>query len=238
MFQVWFSNRRARLRKNTGSNSTPLASYSTLPMPQIPCPYPPGDIPSLTQHHPQHPDAWHHQKYANYNQLMAQSQHLNQAFQSAAFPSTSGATFSHLVSGAPSHNQILDTNTPRNEYPRYPNDVYNKSYMPKDAETEDKIVSDEVLDQREDVYVKTASEYKDLSTSDYPKVPPDYSKLPLDPTSSNWSPSNNSINMSLAGLSSDYKYMSDPYSFPNISADPLNQHSYTNPGNPTNKYWI
>ncbi|XP_045451470.1 paired box protein Pax-7 [Melitaea cinxia] len=241
--QVWFSNRRARLRKNTGSNSTPtLASYSTLPMPQIPCPYPAGDIPSLSQHHPQHPDPWHHQKYANYNQLMAQSQHLNQAFQSAAFPSSSGATFSHLVSGASAstHSQILDANTARSDYTRYPpNDIYNKTinYMPKDTEAEDKIVSDEVLEQRDDTYVK-GNEYKELQSSDYPKVPTDYSKLAVDPSSSNWSPSNNSLNMSLAGLPSDYKYMSDPYSFSNIAPDPLNQHNYTNPGNAANKYWI
>nr|XP_026495882.1 protein gooseberry-neuro isoform X1 [Vanessa tameamea] len=243
--QVWFSNRRARLRKNTGSNSTPtLASYSTLPMPQIPCPYPAGEISSLSQHHPQHPDPWHHQKYANYNQLMAQSQHLNQAFQNAAFPSSSGATFSPLVSGAsaPSHSQILDANAARSDYARYPpNDIYNKTinYMPKDTEAEDKIVTDEIIEQRDDAYAKTAgNEYKELQTSDYPKVPTDYSKLAVDPSSSNWSPSNNSLNMSLAGLSSDYKYMSDPYSFSNIAPDPLNQHNYTHPGNAANKYWI
>ncbi|XP_050347957.1 protein gooseberry-neuro isoform X1 [Nymphalis io] len=243
--QVWFSNRRARLRKNTGSNSTPtLASYSTLPMPQIPCPYPAGEISSLSQHHPQHPDPWHHQKYANYNQLMAQSQHLNQAFQNAAFPSSSGATFSPLVSGAsaPSHSQILDANAARSDYARYPpNDIYNKTinYMPKDSEAEDKIVSDDIIEQRDDGYVKTTgNEYKDLQSSDYPKVPTDYSKLAVDPSSSNWSPSNNSLNMSLAGLSSDYKYMSDPYSFSNIAPDPLNQHNYTHPGNAANKYWI
>ncbi|XP_026495882.2 protein gooseberry-neuro isoform X1 [Vanessa tameamea] len=243
--QVWFSNRRARLRKNTGSNSTPtLASYSTLPMPQIPCPYPAGEISSLSQHHPQHSDPWHHQKYANYNQLMAQSQHLNQAFQNAAFPSSSGATFSPLVSGAsaPSHSQILDANAARSDYARYPpNDIYNKTinYMPKDTEAEDKIVTDEIIEQRDDAYAKTAgNEYKELQTSDYPKVPTDYSKLAVDPSSSNWSPSNNSLNMSLAGLSSDYKYMSDPYSFSNIAPDPLNQHNYTHPGNAANKYWI
>ncbi|XP_046969657.1 protein gooseberry-neuro isoform X1 [Vanessa cardui] len=243
--QVWFSNRRARLRKNTGSNSTPtLASYSTLPMPQIPCPYPAGEISSLSQHHPQHPDPWHHQKYANYNQLMAQSQHLNQAFQNAAFPSSSGATFSPLVSGAsaPSHSQILDANAARSDYARYPpNDIYNKTinYMPKDSEAEDKIVSDEIIEQRDDAYAKTTgNEYKELQTSEYPKVPTDYSKLAVDPSSSNWSPSNNSLNMSLAGLSSDYKYMSDPYAFSNIAPDPLNQHNYTHPGNAANKYWI
>ncbi|XP_034834812.1 protein gooseberry-like isoform X1 [Maniola hyperantus] len=243
--QVWFSNRRARLRKNTGSNSAPsLASYSTLPMPQIPCPYPAGELTSLSQHHPQHPDAWHHQKYANYNQLMAQSQHLNQAFQNAAFPSTSSATFSHLVTGAnaPSHSQLLDTSVPRNDYPRYTNnDIYNKpiNYMPKDSETDDKVVSDGVIEQREDAFVKTTGpEYKELPNSDYSKVPTDYTKLTVDPTPPNWSPSHNSLNMSLAGLSSDYKYMSDPYTFPNIASDPLNQHSYSNPGNTANKYWI
>ncbi|XP_061379142.1 protein gooseberry-neuro isoform X1 [Danaus plexippus] len=241
--QVWFSNRRARLRKHTGSNPTPsLASYSTIPMPQIPCPYPAGEIPSLSQHHPQHPDAWHHQKYANYNQLMAQSQHLNQAFQTAAFPSTSGTTFSHLVTGAsaPTHSQLLDS-TPRTDYPRYPTDVYNKpiSYMPKDTEAEDKGVGEEIIEQREEAYIKTGgNEYKELATSDYPKVPTDYSKLSVDPSSTNWTASNNSLNMSLSGLSSDYKYMSDPYAFPAIASDTLNQHTYTNPGNAANKYWI
>lgn len=175
---------------------------------------------------------------------MAQSQHLNQAFQSAAFPSTSGTTFGHLVSGttATSHGQLLETNVPRNDYPRYgTNDVYNKpiNYMPKDGEADDKVVSDEVIEQRDEAYVKAPGpEYKELPNSDYSKVPTDYSKVPIDPTPPNWSPSHNSLNVSLAGLSSDYKYMSDPYTFPNLTADPLNQHSYTNSGNAANKYWI
>ncbi|XP_073961261.1 protein gooseberry-neuro-like isoform X2 [Choristoneura fumiferana] len=238
--QVWFSNRRARLRKHTGSNTAPsLASYSTLPMPQIPCPYPAGEIPSLSQHHPQHADAWHHQKYSNYNQLMAQSQHLNQAFQSAAFPSTSGATFGHLVAGANGspHSQILDPGVPRNDYARY--DVYNKpiNYLPKETE-DDKIASEEIIEPREDTFVKPSSEEynKTLPASDY-KVPADYSKVPGDPTPANWSPSHNSLNMSLAGLSGEYKYMNEPYAFPNIP-DPLTQHNYSNPPNPGSKYWI
>ncbi|XP_063625893.1 protein gooseberry-neuro-like isoform X3 [Cydia splendana] len=237
--QVWFSNRRARLRKHTGSNTAPsLTGYSTLPMPQIPCPYPAGDIPSLSQHHPQHPDAWHHQKYANYNQLMAQSQHLNQAFQSAAFPSTSGATFSHLVGGTNGspHSQILDPGVPRNDYARY--DVYNKpvNYLPKDDD--DKVASDEIIEPREDGFVKPTEEYsKALPPSDY-KVPADYSKVPDGPApASNWSPSHNSLNMSLSGLSGEYKYMNEPYAFPNIP-DPLTQHNYSNPTNVANKYWI
>ncbi|XP_063537248.1 protein gooseberry-neuro isoform X1 [Cydia strobilella] len=237
--QVWFSNRRARLRKHTGSNTAPsLTGYSTLPMPQIPCPYPAGDIPSLSQHHPQHPDAWHHQKYANYNQLMAQSQHLNQAFQSAAFPSTSGTTFSHLVGGTNGspHSQILDPGVPRNDYARY--DVYNKpvNYLPKDDD--DKVASDEIIEPREDGFVKPTEEYsKALPPSDY-KVPADYSKVPDGPApASNWSPSHNSLNMSLAGLSGEYKYMNEPYAFPNIP-DPLTQHNYSNPSNAANKYWI
>lgn len=243
---MWFSNRRARLRKHTGSNSTPsLASYSTLPMPQIPCPYPAGEIPPLSQHHPQHPDSWHHQKYPNYNQLMAQSQHLNQAFQNAAFPSTSGATFGHLVSGASSaaHSQILDAAVPRNDYPRYPNnEAYNKplGYMPKETDGEDKVSNEEVIETREDSFVKVTTEdyIKALPNSEYPKVPTDYSKVSVDPSSSsNWSPSHNTLNMSLAGLSGEYKYMNDPYSFPNIP-DPLNQHNYPNPPNSANKYWI
>ncbi|KAL4709033.1 hypothetical protein ACJJTC_005894 [Scirpophaga incertulas] len=240
--QVWFSNRRARLRKHTGSNtSSSLAGYSSLPMPQIPCPYPAGEIPPLVQH-PQHTDAWHHQKYTNYNQLMAQSQHLNQAFQNAAFPSTSGSTFSHLVS-ANGSSQILDAAVPRNDYLRYPsNDVYNKpiNYMPKEVEVDDKVPSDDVIEPREDAYVKTTPDdyNKSLPSSEYPKVPTDYSKVSVDPTpSTNWSPSQNSLNMSLAGLSSDYKYMNDPYSFSNIG-DPLNQHNYPNPPNVSNKYWI
>lgn len=245
LFQVWFSNRRARLRKHTGSNSAPsLASYSTLPMPQIPCPYPAGEIPPLSQHHPQHPDAWHHQKYANYNQLMAQSQHLNQAFQNAAFPSTSGATFGHLVSGtsAPPHSQILDAAAPRNDY-RYPtNDIYNKpiTYLPKETEGENKAPNEEVIENREDVFAKpTAEDYnKTLPNSEYTKVPADYSKVSVDhSTTSNWSPSHNTLNMSLTGLSGEYKYMNDPYSFSNIT-DPLNQHNYPNPPNASNKYWI
>ncbi|KAG6443384.1 hypothetical protein O3G_MSEX002757 [Manduca sexta] len=245
--QVWFSNRRARLRKHTGSNSAPsIAGYSPIPMPQIPCPYPGGEIPSLPQHHPQHPDAWHHQKYANYNQLMAQSQHLNQAFQNAAFPSTSGSTFGHLVTGTngPPHSQILDAGVPRNDYARYSsNDVYNKpiNYLPKDTE-EEKVPNDEIIEPREDNFPKPAGNDYDKtlpnSDSDYPKVPADYSKVSVDPSvTSNWSPSHNSLNMSLAGLSSEYKYMNDPYTFPNI-ADPLNQHSYPNPPNAANKYWL
>ncbi|CAH0400861.1 unnamed protein product [Chilo suppressalis] len=243
--QVWFSNRRARLRKHTGSNPSPsLAGYSAIPMPQLPCPYPSGEIPTLSQH-PQHPDAWHHQKYANYNQLMAQSQHLNQAFQSAAFPSTSGTTFSHLVSANGSTaSQLLDAAVPRNDFARYPsNEVYNKpiDYMPKETEGDEKVPSDEVIEPREDAYVKTnADEYnKALPNSDYPKVPTDYSKVSVDPSSStNWSPSHNTLNMSLSGISSEYKYMNDPYSFPNIN-DPLNQHNYPNPPpNAVNKYWI
>ncbi|XP_049875854.1 protein gooseberry-neuro isoform X3 [Pectinophora gossypiella] len=243
--QVWFSNRRARLRKHTGSNTSPsLASYSTLPMPQIPCPYPSGEIPPLSQHHPQHPDSWHHQKY-NYNQLMAQSQHLNQAFQNAAFPSTSGATFGHLVSGAngPSHSQILDAAVPRNDYPRYSsNEVYNKpiNYLAKETEGEDKGTTEEGIEQREDSFIKVPAEdySKTLPNNEYPKVPTDYSKVTVDPSpSSNWSPSHNTLNMSLAGLSGEYKYMNDPYSFPNIP-DPLTQHNYPNPPNAANKYWI
>lgn len=208
-------------------------------MPQIPCPYPAGEIPSLSQHHTQHADAWHHQKYSNYNQLMAQSQHLNQAFQSAAFPSTSGATFGHLVAGANGspHSQILDPGVPRNDYARY--DVYNKpiNYLPKETE-DDKIASEEIIEPREDTFVKpSAEEYnKTLPASDY-KVPADYSKVPGDPTPANWSPSHNSLNMSLAGLSGEYKYMNEPYAFPNIP-DPLTQHNYSNPPNSASKYWI
>nr|XP_049707840.1 protein gooseberry-neuro isoform X2 [Helicoverpa armigera] len=245
--QVWFSNRRARLRKHTGSNPSPgIGGYSAIPMPQIPCPYPAGEIPSLSQHHPQHPDAaWHHQKYANYNQLMAQSQHLNQAFQNAAFPSTSGSTFGHLVPGGnpPPHSQLLDSGIPRNDYARYPSsDIYNKpiNYLPKEAEVEDKVNSDEVIEPREDAFEKPpGDEYsKTLPNNEYPKVPADYSKVSVDPSApSNWSPSHNSLNMSLAGLSSEYKYMNDPYSFPNVS-DPLSQHNYPNPPNAANKYWI
>ncbi|XP_068617589.1 protein gooseberry-neuro isoform X1 [Battus philenor] len=244
--QVWFSNRRARLRKHTGSNTAQtLATYSAIPMPQIPCPYPAGDIPTLSQHHPQHSDSWHHQKYANYNQLMAQSQHLNQAFQSAAFPSTSGSTFGHLVTGTngPPHSQILDPSVPRNDYPRYAtNEIYNKNinYLPKENEGDDKVTTDEVIEPRDEAFVKAApSEYnKELPNSEYSKVPTDYSKVSVDPSSAtNWSPSHSSLNMSLAGLSSEYKYMNDPYAFPNM-VDPLNQHSYPNPANTGNKYWI
>ncbi|XP_013199415.1 protein gooseberry-neuro isoform X1 [Amyelois transitella] len=243
--QVWFSNRRARLRKHTGSNTTPsLAGYSTLPMPQIPCPYPAGEIPSLNPHHTQHPESWHHQKYANYNQLMAQSQHLNQAFQSAAFPSTSGSTFGHLVSGSngSAHSQLLDAAVPRNDYARYPaNDIYNKpiNYLPKEADDEEKVPNEELIETREDTFVKPGEDFnKTLPSNDYPKVPADYSKVPVDPSSSaNWSPSQNSLNMSLAGISSEYKYMNDPYSFSNIP-DPLSQHNYPAPPNPANKYWI
>ncbi|CAK1555802.1 unnamed protein product [Leptosia nina] len=237
--QVWFSNRRARLRKHTGSNTPTLSTYSSLPMPQIPCPYPASEIPSLSQHHPQHPDAWHHQKYTNYNQLMAQSQHLNQAFQTANFPSTSGSTFTHLVgsSSTAPHSQLLDASVPRNDYPRYPNaDVYSKpiSYLSKDAEASEK-VAEEIIEPREEPYVKSTEDYKELG-ADYPKIPTDYSKV-ADPSSSNWSPSHNSLNMGLSGIPSDYKYMNDPYSFSNIP-DPLSQHTYQNPANASNKYWI
>lgn len=241
-FQVWFSNRRARLRKHTGSNSAPsLAGYSSLPMPQISCPYPGSEIPSISQH-PQHPDSWHHQKYANYNQLMAQSQHLNQAFQNAAFPSTSGATFSHLVSGGsgPPHGQILDTGlTSRNDYIRYPtNDMYGKpvNYLQKEPEGEDKVPADDVIEPRADSFSKTsADDYAKSIPNEYSKVSSDYSKVPADPSSSNWTP-HNSLNMSLTGLSSEYKYINEPYTFP--IADPLTQHNYPNASNPTNKYWI
>ncbi|CAG4951814.1 unnamed protein product [Colias eurytheme] len=241
--QVWFSNRRARLRKHTGSNAAPsLSSYSSLPMPQIPCPYPAGDIPSLSQHHPQHPDAWHHQKYTNYNQLMAQSQHLNQAFQTANFPSSSGATFSHLVSAGAgaSHSQLLEASASRNDYARYPNsDVYNKpiNYLPKESEASDKVSGEDVIEPRDEAYVKTASDYKELSSNEYPKIPTDYSKIPVEPSPSNWSPSHNSLNMGLTGIPSDYKYMNDPYAFSNVP-DPLSQHNYPNPPNAANKYWI
>lgn len=245
--QVWFSNRRARLRKHTGSNTSPgITGYAPLPMPQIPCPYPAGEISSLAQHHPQHPDAWHHQKYANYNQLMAQSQHLNQAFQNAAFPSTSGSSFSHLVSSTngPPHNQILDTGIPRNEYPRYPtNEIYAKpmNYLPKETEGENKI-TEEIVEAREDPYVKPVEHEFDkplpTNETEYSKVPTDYSKVPIDTTTTqNWSPSHNSLNMSLAGISTEYKYMNDPYTFPNVG-ESLNPHSYSNPPNMANKYWI
>lgn len=247
MKQVWFSNRRARLRKHTGSNTSPgITGYAPLPMPQIPCPYPAGEISSLAQHHPQHPDAWHHQKYANYNQLMAQSQHLNQAFQNAAFPSTSGSSFSHLVSSTngPPHNQILDTGIPRNEYPRYPtNEIYAKpmNYLPKETEGENKI-TEEIVEAREDPYVKPVEHEFDkplpTNETEYSKVPTDYSKVPIDTTTTqNWSPSHNSLNMSLAGISTEYKYMNDPYTFPNVG-ESLNPHSYSNPPNMANKYWI
>ncbi|CAB3234026.1 unnamed protein product [Arctia plantaginis] len=245
--QVWFSNRRARLRKHTGSNTSPgIAGYSALPMPQIPCPYPAGEIPSLSQHHSQHPESWHHQKYANYNQLMAQSQHLNQAFQNAAFPSTSGSTFSHLVAGAngPPHSQVLDTGIPRNDYARYPNsDIYNKpiNYLSKEAQGDDKLNTEDVIESREGTFEKPAGDDygKSLPNNEYSKVPADYSKVTSDPTAAtaNWSPSHNSLNMSLAGLSSEYKYMNDPYSFSNVP-DPLSQHNYPNPPNTANKYWI
>lgn len=244
---MWFSNRRARLRKHTGSNTSPgIAGYSALPMPQIPCPYPAGEIPSLSQHHPQHPESWHHQKYANYNQLMAQSQHLNQAFQNAAFPSTSSSTFSHLVPGGngPPHSQVLDTGIPRNDYTRYPNsDIYNKpiNYLSKEAEGDDKLNTEDVINSREGTFEKPAGEDygKSLPNNEYSKVPADYSKVTSDPTAAtaNWSPSHNSLNMSLAGLSSEYKYMNDPYSFSNVP-DPLSQHNYPNPPNTANKYWI
>lgn len=208
----------------------------------MPCPYPGADIP-LPQHHPQHPDAWHHQKYANYNQLMAQSQHLNQAFQNS-FPSTSAATFGHLVPGSNGTHGLMDPGIPRNDY-RYPtNDIYSKplSYLPKEIEGEDKVASDEAIDPREDAFVKPpADDYPKalpVTDNDYPKVPADYSKISADPTvTSNWSPSHNSLNMSLAGISSEYKYMNDPYAFPNVP-DPLTQHNYPNPPNASNKYWI
>lgn len=173
---------------------------------------------------------------------MAQSQHLNQAFQNAAFPSTSGSTFSHLVGGSNgAHSQLIDPGVSRNDYSRYPsNDIYSKpiSYLPKETEGENK-VTNEAIEPREEAFAKTSTdEYKTLPDSDYTKVPADYSKIPTDPTTnSNWSPSHNSLNMSLAGISSEYKYMNDPYSFPNV-VDPLAQHNYPNPSNASNKYWI
>lgn len=240
---MWFSNRRARLRKHTGSNtSSSLTTYSSLPMPQIPCPYPGSDIPSLSQHHAQHPDSWHHQKYANYNQLMAQSQHLNQAFQNAAFPSTSGTSFSHLVGGTNSshHPQILDSGiSPRNDYSRYPpNDIYSKTpYVHKEIQNDDKIGNEDTLEPREDSFTKTADDYSKNVPNEYVKLPMEYPKVPADPTTSGWSPSHSSLNMGLAGLPSEYKYINEPYSFPNIP-DSLAQHNYPNPPNPSNKYWI
>lgn len=174
---------------------------------------------------------------------MAQSQHLNQAFQNAAFPSTSASTFSHLVpSSNGTHSQLLDPAVPRNDYARYSGaEIYGKpiSYLPKESE-DDKVPSDEAIEPREDSYVKSPGEdyAKALPENDYPKVPADYSKVSVDPSaSSNWSPSHNSLNMSLAGISSEYKYMNDPYTFPNV-ADPLAHHNYPNPSNATNKYWI
>lgn len=245
--QVWFSNRRARLRKHTGSNSTSsLASYSSLPMPQISCPYPGGEIPTLSQHHAQHPDTWHHQKYSNYNQLMAQSQHLNQAFQNAAFPSTSSAPFGHLVgsTNGPHHGQILDTGvSPRNDYSRYPpNDMYSKPpYLHKEPQSEeDKVTNDDILETRdEDPFPKASEEYaKTMPPNDYLKLPSEYSKVATDSIgASNWNPPHSSLNMTLSGLPSDYKYINEPYTFPNIG-DSLSQHNYPNAPNPSNKYWI
>lgn len=175
---------------------------------------------------------------------MVQSQHLNQAFQSAAFPSTSGSTFSHLVgpNGSP-HSQMLDAAiTSRNEYPRYPtSEVYSKpaSYMPKD-DGEPKVTSEDVIEPRvEDSFVKpSAEDYNKTLPNEFSKVPTDYSKVAMDPTTSaNWSPTHSSLNMSLSGISSEYKYMNEHYTFPNI-ADPLNQHNYPNPSNAASKYWI
>lgn len=133
---------------------------------------------------------------------------------------------------------------PRNDY-RYPtNDIYSKplSYLPKETDGEDKVPSDEIIDPRDDAFAKPpAQDYPKalpVADNDYPKVPADYSKISADPTvTSNWSPSHNSLNMSLAGISSEYKYMNDPYAFPNVS-DPLHQHNYPNPPNASNKYWI
>lgn len=175
---------------------------------------------------------------------MAQSQHLNQAFQNAAFPSTSSATFSHLVSGSngPAHGQILDAGlSARNDYARYPtNDMYSKqlTYLNKDPITDDKVPGDDVLETRDETFAKPAADdFSKNLNSDYPKHPSEYSKVSTDPSSTNWSPSHSSLNMTLPGLSGEYKYMNEPYNFPNVP-DPLSQHNYPSAPNPANKYWI
>ncbi|CAD7089574.1 unnamed protein product [Hermetia illucens] len=65
--QVWFSNRRARLRKHTGAGMSsmgpPLSSLSGLP------------ISSMTQYSPTAPSSDPHHQMAGYDLVAAQSQH-------------------------------------------------------------------------------------------------------------------------------------------------------------------
>lgn len=232
MFQVWFSNRRARLRKHTGANpSNALASYSSLPLSNISCQYPTApDITNLPHHSS---EAWHHQKsqFANYNHLVAHSQQLNHAFQNS-FPGPSSG-FSHLPP-VTANGQLFDNGIPRNDFARCPStgEPYNKNpspYLPKTTSVEPlKLPTGEEDETRTESFPKAViDDYSKMEN--FSKMAADYSKMATE-SNLNW----NQSHVGFSGLSVPHP---DSYSFPNIT-DVFTQQSYghhTPPG--ANKYW-
>lgn len=245
IFQVWFSNRRARLRKHTGSNSSgPLATYGALPLTNIPCQYPPADLSGLPHHSAaHHAEAWHHQKsqFANYNHLMAHSQQLNHAFQNAAFPGTStGSTFAHLSGNTthPHNHQLTENGIPRNEfasrctsstdtYPKHPS-----TYLPKDGAK-----PSETDESKQEAFPKSIiDDYNKIAAAEnFSKMAADYSKMASE-SNLNWNQSHGGINVGFGGLGPMGMHHGDGYSFPNIS-DVFNQQNYSSSSGGVNKYW-
>ncbi|XP_077293630.1 paired box protein Pax-7-like isoform X2 [Arctopsyche grandis] len=245
--QVWFSNRRARLRKHTGSNpSGSLAAYGGLPLTNIPCQYPAADLSTIPHHSAHHADAWHHQKtqFANYNHLMAHSQQLNHAFQNAAFPGpSSGSTFAHLSSAGNGshHNQLIENGIPRNEfasrcsgssdpYPKHPS-----TYLPK-ASGENAKTAESDENKPESFPKSIIDDYNKIAAAEnFSKMAADYSKMASE-SNLNWNQSHGGINVGFGGLGPMGMHHSDGYSFPNIS-DVFNQQNYGSGSGTVNKYW-